>query len=232
MLPKSWFIHIQGETFGPLSADIVTLMLRQQRLHFSDFAWAEGMKKWTRLGETAPFENMMPPYPDAPIPQAGKGEEEAPRRTPSPKVAAALALVKRGHGAQAAAAVLIEETPEPAPPPPVVIPKLAPKEVGVRRRERVEIHATVMLADRVKHRVLNISETGVFIKAPRGVEVGTDVKFTLESPEFPKPLEMTGILIREDQEDGENAVALEFTRVNPAHRRILKEYVDSQLSKK
>jgi hypothetical protein len=79
MAGRHWFIHIQGETFGPLSNEIVVLMIKQNRLQFSDFIWSEGCTKWMRIVEISEFTALMPPYPKVPVPahagvKAARGE--------------------------------------------------------------------------------------------------------------------------------------------------------------
>jgi hypothetical protein len=56
-----------------------------------------------------------------------------------------------------------------------------------------------------------------------------DVRFIVESTALPKALEMTGIVIRKGvSEDGQAGFAIEFTRVNPAYKRLLQAYVGAK----
>jgi len=101
------------------------------------------------------------------------------------------------------------------------------------RPQRIAIEGWVRFDQGDLHRVLNISESGVLVSIPKNVPViGKEVRFRLESPVFGKPLEMTGVLIREDFTGHDNSVAIEFTRLNPAYRRMIKEYIQlSELKK-
>jgi hypothetical protein len=206
MAAESWYLHIQGETFGPVSTQVVTIMLRQNRLLFSDYVWAKGLTKWSRLGDLHQFASLMPPYPNAPIP--GDDAPEA----PAPKPARQAAPV-----AQAAPVV----QPEPGIPP---------NQHRLRRYPRIPLPGTVEVAGYGVFELIDLSEGGIFLKAgTTNIPHGTDVKFSLAANAFPKPLDMTGLVIRAgDSDDGTKGFAIQFTRVNPAHKRVIQEYVQSQ----
>lgn len=105
--------------------------------------------------------------------------------------------------------------------------------VRPNRAQRAPLEGWVRLDNGDLHRVINISETGVLVSIPHNVPIiGKEVKFRLESPAFGKPLELTGVLVREDFSTQENAVGIEFTRLNPAYRRMIKEYVQINEHKK
>src|SRR4051812_3052742 len=116
MSKKHWFLHILGETMGPLSTEVVKSMLQQNRLQFADFLWCEELTKWTRVSDVHDFAALLPPYPDAPIPKksgsgTGKGREPVPEPEPEPEPVSAPAKSK-AHQAPAAKAA-----PAPAPAP-------------------------------------------------------------------------------------------------------------------
>jgi hypothetical protein len=107
-------------------------------------------------------------------------------------------------------------------------PKLAADESG-----RVPIFGTVVFEKEDHHQVINISETGLLIKPKTDLpQIGKEAHFKLASLVFDAPLEMTGILVREPRPAVENAVVIEFTKLNPMHRRQIKAYVESVISKK
>lgn len=104
--------------------------------------------------------------------------------------------------------------------------------VSFNRGSRVPIEGWIRFDAGDLYKVLNISESGILVSIPQNVPmIGKEVRFKLESPAFGKPLDMTGVLIREDFSASENAVAIEFTRLNPAYRRLIKEYVQQNEKK-
>lgn len=193
MAQKEWYLHVQGDTFGPLTTDVVATMLKQNRLQFSDYVWTVGLAKWIRLGEVQEFQALLPPYPAIPIPVVREKKE--------PKVEKPVA---------------VKATPK--------VPAKAP----IRKHVRVQFEAKVTVDGYGTFKATNVSEGGVFLKAAKGIPLGTDLKFTLECSALEKPLSMTGILIREGQSDGESGLAIEFTKMNPAHRRLLQQIVQSE----
>lgn len=102
----------------------------------------------------------------------------------------------------------------------------------LNRGHRVPIEGWIRFDAGDLHKVLNISESGILVSIPQNVPmIGKEVRFKLESPVFGRPMDMTGVLIREDFSSAENAVAIEFTRLNPAYRRLIKEYVQQNEKK-
>lgn len=197
---RTWHIRIGNETLSPVSESLVALMLKQNRLQFTDYAWSEGLAQWTRLGELAEFARYAPSYPPVPVPSAGS------------KVVTAQA----------------------PPTPPVTTETVDEHEVvkrhsTIRQKERVETRGTVSLEHGGTHRIVNLSETGVLISCGKTrLALGDEVSFALEFEGVKKPLRMTGILLREEGSTDDTCVAIEFTRVNPAHRRELKSFIESK----
>lgn len=222
MMPQNeWFVHLQGETFGPISSDLIRLMIKQNRLQFTDFIFKGGMTQWARISEVTEFTSLIPPFPSVPPPKDGV----------VPKRAAKVAEPE----------VEVDAEPAPAPAPTTaaraktpVAPKAAPApkkepvkpkpKAPIRYSERVAIDAVVNIDGVGSFKAVNISETGILLKDSANIPKGEDLKFKLISTALEKPLDMTGILVRE----GETEFALEFTRVNPAHKRMLQKYVQSQ----
>ncbi len=222
MLPKNWFLHIEGVTVGPLEETSVCALLQTGRVHFSDFGWRDGMGRWARLSDLAPFSKLMPEIPDADLP--GKAITSASPTETSPKsrslAQAALAHAPRSTPASGAILHMIK---------PQVAPRAEKDAEHPKRPERVTLEGHVIFEDGSRHKILNLSESGVFVRLPEDVPIlGTEVRITLNAKALGKPLDMTGVLIREEMNEGENAVAIEFTKVNPVHRRILRSYVDSK----
>src|SRR4051812_25855437 len=67
-MPEQWYLHIQGETLGPLSGDIVAGLLRCSRLMPSDLLWSTGMAAWERAASLRAFASYVPSIPSGPFP--------------------------------------------------------------------------------------------------------------------------------------------------------------------
>jgi len=232
-LHRTWFIYSQGETFGPLSTDVVMLMIKQKRLEYWDFIWTQGLDAWARVADMMPFSELLPSYPDAPIPgDAGEGT------IPNPT-----------QGKAAAPTPVSPPTPDPshskvppaAPahqpePAPGTAPGNAPGNAdgkpktgrAIRRHGRAKIVGTADIAEYQTYPVYDIAEGGIFVIAEPPLPVGISVKFKLISDSFAKPMNMTGIVIRlGSTEEGQMGFGIQFTRVNPAYSRIIRDYVSA-----
>lgn len=217
-LNRTWFVHLQGQNFGPLTSEVVVLMIQQKRLEYWDFIWTQGLDSWARIADMMPFSEMLPPYPVAPLPgEAG----EATLPTPQPPTLATPAPSSEPQNT----------TPPPAPTAEATKEKRAMPRVGIRRHNRSRIQATVAVEGYGNYEAYDIAEGGVFLLAIPIIALGTDIKFKLTSKSFPKTLSMTGIVIREGKtEDGKPGFAIQFTRVNPAHSRMIRDYAQSHKS--
>jgi hypothetical protein len=192
-MPKSeWFIHIQGETLGPLPAEAVATMIKQNRVHPAEFAWTHGFDRWMRICECTEFSAHFPAPPAVPVPAGGK--ETAPS--------------------------------VPAPEAPAAEPE-KPKQVfsKSRRHSRVVVKGTLETSDYKNYTVVNLSESGLFVKSNEPLPIGTELKFSLFLTGMQRPVEMTGVVIRHGQAEGEGGFAVEFTRMNPAHRRVIGDII-------
>lgn len=219
MSKHQWFVYLSGETLGPLSIDNITLMLKQNRLQFADYVWASPMKKWQRIIELEPFSKLAPAYPKIPIPKVSAEEPDYPK-APTPKVQAG----------KPAPSYVVEQPAVVTPPPaPASAPEGKKGSQGwskIRKFLRLENHGEkVRLAGHGEYPVLNISVGGIFLKSENPLEVGTDIKLNLHLPGHPKELEMTGVVIRHGVVDKQTGFAVEFTRMNPAHKRALHEHI-------
>lgn len=204
MSKNAWFVHIQGETFGPVSTSVIQIMIRQNRLQFADFLWTEGMNKWVRIGELKEFSTLMPSYPSVPIPNEAALPNDTTEAVEVP-------------------------TPAPVAQPSRQRSAEAPSKNWIRRYSRVPTDAKASVSGHGSFRAVDIGEGGVFFASDTPVAFGTDLRFVLTGGPFAKPVEMTGIVIREgESETGEIGFAVQFTRMNPAYRRIIQDYVKSR----
>ncbi len=225
MLPKSWFLHVDGDTIGPLTESVVYALLEKRRLQFSDFGWTEGMANWVRLGELSAFNHLVPSSPSGEIPRTAAA---AAQMTPSAKITAGARTETIPARANVVPMHVVKNSKNASHTP---VPSRSHR-VEIPRMQRVTLDGIITLEDGSRHEILNLSESGIFINLPDDIPIiGTEVRFTLHAKALGKSLDMTGLLVREQIRDGENAVAIEFTRVNPVHRRVLKSYVESKISK-
>jgi hypothetical protein len=220
MAKQQWYVHLDGDTVGPLSTENVNLMLKQNRLQFVDFIWAPPAKKWQRIVDVDEFSKMAPVYPTVAVPKAEQPEQ------PSKKTNYVVESAPK-------------ETPKPAPKPAAktavtAVPEGDPT-YWPRIRKFLRLDGSgekVSLAGRGDFVVASISEGGVFCISNDPLDVGTDLKLQLKLPGKDKPLEMTGVVIRKGKLEGKEGFAIEFTRVNPAHRRHLAEHIQRKASEK
>jgi len=204
MSAKDWYICIGTETLGPFKTDVLSLMLKQNRIQFADFAWSStlGNSRWVRLYQLDEFSRSMPPYPDVDVPDGDKKTE--PKTEPKKELKKEL---------------------KKEPPVCQQFPK-------IRRFERVKVNAVAEVQGIGEFKILNIGEGGIYVKSGSPPQLGTDLKLKLTSKAFPKALEMTGVVIRHGISTEEPGFGIEFTRVNPAHKRIICEYVCECLKEK
>lgn len=245
-----WYVHLQGESIGPLSTEHVTLMLQQNRLQFVDYIWSEQFTKWHRISDLDQFAALAPPYPRVSIPHpmqladgAGSNyvvqeasrvleqeqENASHRGRPKPN---SKSQSKIEHAPKAESIKLSfepevarkSETPSKTKSAGEKIEKkMWPK---LRKFHRLPPNGEkVSLAEHGYFPILNISEGGLFLKSAQLLTLGLDVRLHLELPGIDKVLEMTGVVIRHGEIDGQKGFAIEFTRLNPAHKRVLNEYL-------
>ena len=80
--------------------------------------------------------------------------------------------------------------------------------------------------------MVDLSESGILFACEHDIRPGTHLEFTVDSTEISKsPLKMTGVVARAVRLNNSGHVALEFTRVNPAHKRALKEFIGQKMTK-
>lgn len=104
--------------------------------------------------------------------------------------------------------------------------------VTIRRFERVAIQGSVTVNGKEGCKIINLSEGGVLVESPDSIGAGTPVKLKVDAPELKKnPLDMTGVIIRDGNKDGKQELAIEFTRINPAHKRLLQDLIKEKTSK-
>lgn len=214
---KLWFVNIRGETFGPIGTPVVIGMLKENRLQFTDFLWAEGLTRWQRIQDLHEFAALIPPYPTNPIPGSSQTVSEIfeqPVRLAEPEPALRPAATEEKTGE-------IQKRVKSNS-------KNNPK-AKFRRNARVHIDAKVSVEGHGTYEALDISGGGILLQGPSGIHISTDVKIRIEAKAFGKPLEMTGVVVREEDCGGHIEFAVEFTRVNPAHKRTIQDYVTQSL---
>ena len=223
-LQRTWFVQIQGENFGPLSTEVVVLMIQQKRLEYWDFIWTQGLDSWARIADMMPFSEMLPPYPDAPIP-GSPGAGTIATTIPNP-------TQTENKITPPAPAATHSPVPPPAPAPDPEAEKPAPAKKGgtrsLRRHGRARIEGTVAIDGYETYEVYDIAEGGLFVLSAVPVAIGTDIKFKFTSRSFSKVLTMTAVVIREGKtEEGKPGFGIQFTRVNPAISRMIRDYVQN-----
>jgi hypothetical protein len=246
MAKSVWYVYLGGESIGPVSHEAMVRLLTENRLHFSDFVWTKGHAEWLRVSDVAQFRSYLPEYPSVPVPggktagaeadDAEPAAEPAPATRkvvplrPAPKAEAAPPPAPPAQPAVAAAPAKARASAAPAAKAaPTIVVEEEPKRNG-RRMWRVPIDATVQIEAHGEFTVIDISEGGLLLEATSSdIEVGTDLKLRISSPSFSKPLDMTGLLVRQEECDGKRCFGVEFTKVNPAHKRALAGYVASKL---
>jgi len=252
---KKWYLHMMGEVLGPLPTETLSTMLTQGRVMFTDFIWCDGYKTWIRPVDVDVFKKLLPPPPNTPLPTAGKKlpptsievEEEETIAAVVEKPKAAV-KAKKAPAPEPEPEPEVEAEPEPEPEPPKPVkkveaakpapkkeePKPAPKpkeekKLAVRKQWRVAIDAKVAVTGRGSFKVKDISEGGVLLESKEAFEEGEELRLAVESPSLAKSLDMTGIVVRYEEQDGVQVCGVEFTRINPAHKRALAAYIQSKL---
>jgi Tfp pilus assembly protein PilZ len=202
MAKSTWYVHIQGENIGPLSTANVSSMLQQNRLQFVDFIWAESLTKWHRIMDLDQFASLLPQYPKVGIPAVAVEERV---ETPARK-------------------------PSPAKEAPVKSPTKKPA-LGKFQRVR-GLGAKVQIEEHGSFNVVNMSEGGIFLESKQPPFVGTEVTLSLELPSVEKKLDLTGVVIRHGIAEEIVGFAVEFTRLNPAHKRVLRDFIAERIKEK
>lgn len=222
---QQWYLHLQGEALGPLVTSVVHSMLRQRRVEPYDFIWSEGMKRWTRICDVTEFSGEIPQYPATPIPVGATTEAEPALRdsVQAPKPAPAPAMTPAPATTPVPAATGVAAPPENFTSAPIKNQDEAWNHKRFSRR--VPMEGQVGIPSLGSLPLVNISETGLFVEAASAPPMGTEVKLRILSPCLSTPLEMTGVVIRAGTVLEKIGFAIEFTRVNPAHRRAIIEAI-------
>lgn len=214
---KKWFIHIEGEAIGPLSSDKVILMLQQNRLQFVDYIWCKTFTKWYRVSEVDEFAKLLPDYPQIPVPHFSKKELEE------------TELEEREELKPPEPGLKVELKEELKKTAEKIIKKKWPK---IRKFPRIGNHdVTATVKGHGDFQILNLSEGGVFFKSQKPIEIGQEVQFTLYFKSEKKTLEMTGIVVRHGEVDRQQGFALQYRRLNPAHKSFLENYIHQKIAK-
>jgi hypothetical protein len=218
MAKKNWYLCLHNETVGPLSETLLTKMVSEHRVSGSDYVCAEGQTSWVRVADCDAFSGLMPKAPSVPVPTATVGTEAkaAPAKAVEPAPAAAPA--------KAPTKPKLESVPAPAPMPPAA-PAPAPTPV------KIVLDATIKIGNGKACKVLELTETGVVFEKSEALELGSDVKVRLESPTLGKAIEVTAVVVKDETFEGKAALGVEFTRMNPAHRRAIGNYLSGKTEK-
>src|SRR5437016_2400489 len=104
MSEKKWFVHMAGETMGPLSTERIAAMLQKSNLQFSDFIWCVEFTKWIRVSDVDTFVDLLPAYPKAAIPKVQREtlevEEVIPEKREQPEPVVRRPEKKRAENAR------------------------------------------------------------------------------------------------------------------------------------
>jgi hypothetical protein len=148
---ESWFINIDGETFGPLSTDAVSVMLKQNRVHFSDFIWKKSFSHWVRIIDVRAFSSLLPPIPKVPPPtsDASQNLNNLPRRSLRGTEDIKLSVEQ--------------------------------KATKLRYFPRAIIEGTIDIEELGHFKLADISEVGVFVAAMTSPDLNTQVDFTIKT---------------------------------------------------
>ena len=182
---------------------------------------------FVQAASAQPYDTPPPPAAPAPVMDL-TAPPPAPAAAPVPPAAPAAPAPQAA--AAPAPAPARPQAPPPPPPPEGDAEGDANQKAWIRRHTRVRLEGSVSIDGYGVFNTFDCSEGGLFIVANTPIPFGTDVKMRVESTAFPKPMDMTGIVIREGlSEAGEAGFAIQFTRVNPAHRRLVQDYVKQKL---
>lgn len=219
MIATAWYLHLAGETKGPFTTSKVLSMLEENLLQFFDFAWKEGLGNWTRLSELPEFASYLPPQPNAPLPSGAKKTENRTAHSTVPSTETETVPKQKLKPKLEVA----EPEQKPTPPQPA-------KPVTPSKYLRIPFDGNIT-SKQGEYTILNIAERGVFVCSKAPLDAGTEIKFTLNGKAFKKPLEMTGLVVRKSRDDEPSGFVIEFTRINPAHKRVIEEYIRATVEK-
>ena len=208
MTKSNWFVNIGGETFGPVSSEIVQVMLRQFRLHFEDYIWKEGFTKWIRIGDVDDFAHSGANHSTAG--ERLKQHKAPPTFIPTSEV---------GPFARSGRILNRKLNQEPQEQ------NKLPTKPKVSHFHRVKATGEIEVESYGKYPIFDLSEGGVFAVAPEPIDVGIEVNFTLRAKGIKEDLTMMGLVIRHGENEGKKGFAVEFIRVNPAYKRLLQQFV-------
>ncbi len=178
-----WYLHVDGEVFGPMGATAIAVILEQQRASFVDFVWTRGFSRWERICDVDLFCALAPAYPVVSTPDPGS--------------------VFSGQPGERRVVKAPERWPEPPRPTRQRKPKLR-RDFEVLFSEAVEImgHGTYSSA--------NLREGGIYILTDEPILPGMDVILKFSLPDGPVKIE--GRVIRASNGEAEpRGFAVEFT---------------------
>lgn len=208
MSNAAWYVCIQERVLGPLSTSDLIFLLKENRFHFSDFAWREGMRDWSRISDVEVFSAHLPPKPEVQLPTEVKLPTDV-KVPPAPKKS-----IERKKEPEP------EKIEEPAPPP--LEKKIPDSEL---RFVRVPLTGKIKVKGGGSYLIVNFAIGGLLVTSKELLPVGMEIQFTFESPVFEKAMELSGVVVRHVPSEEKPGFAVEFQRVNPSYRRLFENYV-------
>lgn len=233
-MSNAWYVHIDGQVLGPLTQDAVTKMLSQNRLSFVDYLWCDSLLKWHRVLEVDEFAKHLPAYPEIPIPSI-KPQENETKKTSSPavslaKVESAKPIAKKEPEAKKIISeAKSEQKAEPVKEKKSVPAKKAEKIKGLKSNRVWLEESFVEIEGHKPFAILNLSDTGLFLQSEKPIEIGTTARLSVRLSQIEKPLLMDAIVVRHGEAGGKKGFAVQFRRLNPAHKRLLLELIEKFL---
>lgn len=229
-MSNAWYVHIDGQVLGPLTQDAVTKMLTQNRLSFVDYLWCDSLLKWHRVLEVDEFAKHLPAYPEIPIPNAKAAEVSVTKTqqvtiTP-PKAEQIKPAIKKEPLTKKA---VVQETKTEIVDTASKEKKPAKKIEKIKGLKSNRIWLKESVAEIEGHKpfpILNLSDSGLFLQSEKPIEIGTTTRLVLKLDQAEKPLSMDAIVVRHGEADGKKGFAVQFRRLNPAHKRLLLELIE------
>lgn len=106
---------------------------------------------------------------------------------------------------------------------------------GRERRRAPRVHADfkIRLNERTEGTLRDISEIGLCCRTPEAIEEMTQVLIALDVPGADTSISVTGAVVRCDQlaqKDRVFEMAVYFTQIDDADRRILRSWIEDELA--
>lgn len=220
--PVEWYIHVEGETIGPLFTDTIKILIAQKRMLVTDYLWSDGLTKWVRACDFKEFTFGLSTYPQCPIPNEPQVERktgDSPEKYSLPeKTGDHLMTHVMTH-------VMTHEKTKTS------LPERSESSLKIRKFARVPIQASITSSTHGQFMVTDISLGGIFLSTNKIVPLGTHLLFNLTSKYFDQTLQdIKGIVVRKVSTDKVSGFAIEFSNINEENMNIIRTYIRYQLS--